>query len=195
MVPDSRSEAEGSPKGLARPRSAGVPGVARGRLRRRTVRPSVGRLVQGGGTAARRDLVRSRRRDPRLVKSGAARAPSLDAGARRGRGGRPLRGPRRGWARGAVQTFIVMCPQRTSGGAASAISTSRTEREAPARRSFRTPCYARPLRPGAERRGGRIAFEPGNPAEPCPNRPDGFRVSAGRHSHSSGAGGRPSKAG
>src|SRR6266496_2928556 len=39
----SRSAAEGTPKGLARPRSDSAPRGARGRLRRRTVRPRPGR--------------------------------------------------------------------------------------------------------------------------------------------------------
>ena len=41
---------EGTPKGLARPRSAAGPRGARGRLRRRNVRPTVVVSVQGGGT-------------------------------------------------------------------------------------------------------------------------------------------------
>ena len=63
-LPAERSE--GTPEGLARPRSAGGSGGARGRLRRGTVRPSAGRLAQGGGTGAWRYLARSRRGDPRL---------------------------------------------------------------------------------------------------------------------------------
>src|SRR6185295_12753454 len=38
---DSRSEAEGTPKGLARPRSDSAPKGARGRLRGKNVRPTM----------------------------------------------------------------------------------------------------------------------------------------------------------
>ena len=85
---DSRSEAEGTPKGLARPRSDSAPKGARGRLRRRTVRPA----GQGGGTATWRYRCALAARRPTAGPTEPRGHLGSDDDARRGRGGRPLRG-------------------------------------------------------------------------------------------------------
>jgi hypothetical protein len=65
---DSRSEAEGTPKGLARPRSDSAPKGARGRLRRSTSGRCWSLQLRAEEPTAWRDLARSRRGDPRPDK-------------------------------------------------------------------------------------------------------------------------------
>ena len=87
---DSGSAAEGTPKGLARPRSDSAPKGARGRLRRRTVRLKVraAERLQGATSCARGEATQGWTPEPR----GHHRS---DNAARCGRGGRPPQGAAR----------------------------------------------------------------------------------------------------
>jgi hypothetical protein len=73
---------------------------------RRTVRPAWVGLVQGGGTAAWRFDVRSRRGDPRLNLRSREGHPRSDDDARCGRGGRPPQGAARRVGAGAETTTV-----------------------------------------------------------------------------------------
>jgi hypothetical protein len=104
-VPDSRSEAEGTPKGLARPRSAAGPRGARGRLRRRKVRPTAVGSARGGGIdRAARPRALAARRSTAEQKEPRGR-PLSNEGARRGRGGRPPLGGRAVGGRGGLRVL------------------------------------------------------------------------------------------
>jgi hypothetical protein len=128
----SRSAAEGSPKGLARPRSASAPKGARRAASNADGQAEMFLLSSGrrNGRVAQR-LQRSRRGDPRLgarSREGRSETTTRDAAV----GGRPLRGPRGGWARGngssddaAAQRAIISPDVRVFVGASAGRQTGR----------------------------------------------------------------------
>src|SRR6266481_18851 len=99
---DSRGEAKGTPKGLARPRSASAPKGAPGRLRRRKAGPTSGRRDRPRGAT-----ICARGEPTPGWTQGAARHLSSDDDARRGRGGRPPLGGRSAGGRGGQVPLAV----------------------------------------------------------------------------------------